>query len=146
MKKIFATSLGFMAIIYLLFATLAAHAAVDMSGIHKFFNDDRNHFVDLWHNTNGQITIKVSNGRPLKEMWVVVHATFMSGATVLGTKDYHVYCMAPSPGASSNEKWFVFHNPGFTGVTDIVISTNKERKWEDPKDGWELPITGRRSY
>ena len=65
-----------------------ASAAGDTSGIHAFFNDDKNQFVDLWLNNNGKITVKVSNGGPWRPMWVVLHATFLSGNQVIGRKDY----------------------------------------------------------
>lgn len=62
--------------------------AADTSGIHGFFNDDRNQFVDVWLNTSGTLTVKVSNGRPWRPMWVVMHVAFMSGGQVVGRKDY----------------------------------------------------------
>jgi hypothetical protein len=130
-----------------LVATLAvsgqhvAYAAPDTSGIHAFFNDDRSQFVDFWQNTNGQVTIKVSNGRPWRPMWVVLHANFLSGGQVVGRKDYHVYAPSPNPGAGGTERWFHFGNPGFAGVTAITVTTNKEAPWGRPQNGWELEIT-----
>jgi hypothetical protein len=120
---------------------MRAHAA-DTSGIHAFFNDDSSQFVDLWLNDNGHVTIKASNGRPWRPMWVVVHATFLSGSQVMGKKDYHVYCGSPTPGGHGNEKWFVYGNPGFSGVTAVSLSTNKEAPWGRPKGGWEVEISG----
>lgn len=52
------------------------------------------------------------------------------------------YCGSSTPGGHGNEKWFVYGNPGFNGVTDIVISTNKEKPWGKPQGGWEIQITG----
>ncbi|VIO69567.1 hypothetical protein CI1B_27730 [Bradyrhizobium ivorense] len=119
-----------------------AYAAGDMSGIHAFFNDDRNQFVDFWLNNNGRVTIKASNGRPWSPMWVTVHATFMSGGQVLGRKDYHVYASSPVPGGGGSEKWFLYGNPGFSGVTSVVVTTNKEKPWGKPEGGWEIEISG----
>jgi hypothetical protein len=143
MKKFLIAALAAVSMAFAMSLTmLAAHAAGDMSGTHKFFNDDRNQFVDFWQNTNGRITIKVSNGRPWSPMWVVVHATFMSGSQVVGKKDYHVFCGSPKPGGKGGERWFVYNNPGFGGVTDIVISTSKEKPWGNPQGGWEVEISG----
>jgi hypothetical protein len=118
-----------------------AYAAPDTSGIHAFFNDDRNQFVDFWRNSNGQVTIKVSNGRPWRPMWVVLHANFLSGGQIVGRKDYHVYAPSPNPGASGAERWFHFGDPGFAGVTAITVTTNKEAPWGRPQNGWEPEIT-----
>ena len=115
--------------------------ASDMSGIHAFFNDDRNQFVDFWLNDNGHVTIKVSNGRQWRPMWVVVHATFTSGGQVLGKKDYHVYCESPNPGGHGKERWFTFATPGIAGPTGVTISTNKEAPWGNPQGGWEVQIS-----
>lgn len=126
--------------------SVPALAAGDMSGIHSFFNDDRNQFVDFWLNDNGKVTIKASNGRPWSPMWVVVHATFMSGGQVLGRKDYHVYAGSPRPGGQGNEQWFLYGNPGFYGVTSVIISTNKEKPWGSPQGGWEIEISGSKTF
>jgi hypothetical protein len=123
-----------------------AYAAGDMSGIHSFFNDDRNQFVDFWLNNDGRVTIKVSNGRPWRPMWVVLHATFLSGSQVLGKKDYHVYCASPTPGGHGNEQWFLYGNPGFSGVTTISVSTNKEAPWGKPQGGWEIDLSGSTTF
>jgi hypothetical protein len=125
---------------------LRAHAAGDMSGIHAFFNDDRNQFVDFWLITNGRVTMKVSNGRPWRPMWVVVHATYLSGNQVLGKKDYHVFCPSPTPGGHGAEKWFLYGNPGFSGVTAVSISTNKEAPWGKPQGGWEPEISASTTF
>jgi hypothetical protein len=101
--------------------------ARDMSGIHAFFNDDKRQFVDLWLNGSG-VTVKVSNGRQWRPMWVVLHATFKSGDQVLGTRAYHVYCESPDPGGHGKERWFTYANPGFAGVTGVSISTQPTRK------------------
>ncbi|TPJ18858.1 hypothetical protein FJW04_05955 [Mesorhizobium sp. B2-7-3] len=124
-----------------LFGQLTAYAAPDTSGIHAFFNDDRNQFVDFWLNTNGQVTVKVSNGLPWRPMWVVLHANFISGDQVIGRKDYHVFAPSPNPGGGGAERWFHFGNPGFAGVTAITVSTNKEAPWGNPEPGWEPEIT-----
>jgi hypothetical protein len=129
-----------------LLAPQRAYAAGDMSGIHAFFNDDRSQFVDFWLNDSGRVTVKVSNGRPWRPMWVVLHATFMSGTQVLGKKDYHVYCASPTPGGHGNEKWFLYGNPGFSGVTAVSISTNKEAPWGKPQGGWEVDISGSTTF
>jgi hypothetical protein len=118
-----------------------ATQAHDLSGIHAFFNDDRSQFVDLWLNVAGNVTVKVSNGRPWRPMWVVLHATFKSGDQVLGKKDYHVYCESPIPGGHGYERWFKFPNPGFVGVTSVSISTNKEAPWGKPQGGWEVSVS-----
>jgi hypothetical protein len=120
--------------------------AADTSGIHAFFNDDRNQFVDVWLNENGHVTIKASNGRPWRPMWVVVHATFLSGGQVVGKKDYHVYCGSPTPGGGGNEKWFVYDSPGFAGVTALSVTTNKEAPWGRPQGGWEVEISGSKRF
>jgi hypothetical protein len=120
--------------------------AHDMSGIHAFFNDDRSQFVDFWLNDTGNVTIKVSNGRPWRPIWVVLHATFTSGGQVLGKKDYHVYCESPNPGGHGQERWFTYANPGFAGVTGISISTNKEAAWGKPQGGWEVHISTSTSF
>jgi hypothetical protein len=122
-------------------APRAAYAAPDTSGIHAFFNDDRNQFVDFWQNANGQVTIKVSNGRPWRPMWVVLHAKFLSRGQVVGRKDYHVYAPSPNPGGGGAERWFHFGNPGFAAVTAITVSTNKEAPWTHPQEGWEPEVT-----
>jgi hypothetical protein len=120
--------------------------AADMSGIHAFFNDDQNQFVDAWDNSNGQITIKASNGRPWRPMWVVVHATFMSGGQVVGKKDYHVFCGSPVPGGHGNERWFHYGNPGFGVITGLTVTTNKEAPWGSPKGGWEVEVSTSGSF
>ena len=123
-------------------ATAQQSRASDMSGIHAFFNDDRNQFVDFWLNDNGHVTVKVSNGRQWRPMWVVVHATFTSGGQVLGERHYHVYCESPNPGGHGKERWFTYANPGFAGgVTSVNISTNKEAPWGNPQGGWEVQIS-----
>jgi hypothetical protein len=96
----------------------------DTSGIHAFFQDDANQFVDFWLNTSGTITIKASNGRQLKPMWIVVHATYYMSGQVLSTKDYHVYCPSPNPGGGGREVWFVFLGPGVP-ADRVGLSTNK---------------------
>lgn len=123
-----------------------ASAAGDTSGIHAFFNDDKNQFVDLWLNNNGKITVKVSNGGPWRPMWVVLHATFLSGNQVIGRKDYHVFCPSPNPGGHGGEKWFLYGNPNFGSVTAVSISTNKEGPWGKPKGGWEVDISGSTTF
>jgi hypothetical protein len=120
--------------------------AHDMSGMHAFFNDDRNQFVDFWLNDSGNVTIKVSNGRPWRPMWVVLHATFKTGDQVLGKKDYHLYCESPNPGGHGKERWFTYANPGFAGVTSVSISTNKEAPWGRPQGGWEVYISTSTSF
>jgi hypothetical protein len=120
--------------------------AHEMSGIHAFFNDDRSQFVDLWLNDGGNVTVKVSNGRPWRPMWVVLHATFKSGDLVLGKKDYHVYCESPNPGGHGKERWFTYPNPGFAGVTSVSISTNKEAPWGNPQGGWEVYVSTSTSF
>ena len=122
-------------------APLQAHAA-DTSGIHGFFNDDRNQFVDVWLNISGALTVKVSNGRPWSPMWVVMHVAFMSGSQIVGRKDYHVFCASSVPGGHGNERWFKYANPGFGGVTAISVTTNKEAPWGHPSGGWEVDISG----
>lgn len=141
LRSIPLTLIAALAAVVAVSAPRAAYAAPDTSGIHAFFNDDRSQFVDFWQNTNGQVTIKVSNGRPWRPMWVVLHATFLSGGQVIGRKDYHVYAPSPNPGGGGAERWFHFDNPGFTGVTAIAVSTNKEAPWGRPQQGWELEIT-----
>lgn len=112
----------------------------DTSGVHAFFNDDRKQFVDFWLNTNGKVTIKVSNGRPWRPMWVVVHAFFKDGSSTVATKDYHVYCQSPAPGGGGQENWFVFPGPGVAATT-VSVTTNKEAPWTNPGGGWEIPIS-----
>jgi|HubBroStandDraft_6_1064221.scaffolds.fasta_scaffold713254_2 hypothetical protein len=113
----------------------------DMSGIHGYAEDDRSQLVDLWLNTSGNVTIKVSNGRQWRPMWVVVHAHFMSGNQVLTTKDYHVFCQSPLPGGPGKETWFNFKGPGVVGVSSISLGTNKEKPWYNRGDGWEVMIS-----
>lgn len=127
---------------------LASHqaSAADTSGIHGFFNDDRNQFVDVWLNTSGTLTVKVSNGRPWSPMWVVMHVVFLSGSQVLGKKDYHVFCASSIPGGHGNERWFKYGNPGFAGVTAISVTTNKEAPWGKPQGGWEVDISGSSNF
>ena len=115
--------------------------AHDTSGLHAFFNDDRHQFVDFWLNEDGNVTIKVSNGRQWRPMWVVVHASFMSGEQVLARKDYHVYCQSPLPGGHGQEAWFRFAGPGMAGITSVTVHTNKERPWKHPAGGWEIMIS-----
>jgi hypothetical protein len=112
----------------------------DTSGIHAFFNDDKNQFIDFWLNTDGNVTIKASNGRPWRPMWVVAHATFMSGGTVLGKADYHVYCPSPNPGGKGAETWFRFAGPGLS-PDKVVVTTNKEKPWKTPQGGWTIMIS-----
>ena len=77
-----------------------------------------------------------------RPMWVVLHAAFYAGNQLLGKKDYHVFCKSPTPGGGGSERWFVYSNPGFSGVTAVSISTNKEDPWTNPGDGWEFSISG----
>ncbi|TGS85774.1 hypothetical protein EN817_20800 [Mesorhizobium sp. M3A.F.Ca.ET.174.01.1.1] len=121
-------------------------SAADTSGIHGFFNDDRNQFVDVWLNTSGALTVKVSNGRPWRPMWVVMHVAFMLGGQVVGRKDYHVFCPSPVPGGHGNERWFKYANPGFGGVTEISVTTNKEAPWGHPSGEWEVDISGSSTF
>ncbi|MGT2467454.1 hypothetical protein ACVOMV_25100 [Mesorhizobium atlanticum] len=114
--------------------------AYDTSGPHAFFNDDRNQFVDLWYNTNGHVTIKVSNGRPWRPMWVVAHTVFRSAGTVVANKDYHVYCKSPNPGGGGGDNWFVYPGPG-VAADSVSVTTNKEAPWGKPKGGWEVSIS-----
>lgn len=114
--------------------------AQDLSGPHAFFNDDRNQFVDLWYNSNGHVTMKVSNGRPWRPMWVVAHAVFKSGVTVTARKDYHVYCKSPNPGGPGQENWFVYPGPGVS-ADSVSVTTNKEAPWGHPRGGWEISIS-----
>jgi hypothetical protein len=103
----------------------SAHSAKDTSGHHAFFNDDRSQFVDFWLNDNGNVTMKVSNGRPWRPMHVVVNATFRSGGQVIGTARYYVWCESPTPGGRGNERWHTFAGPGVPGITSVSITTNK---------------------
>jgi hypothetical protein len=139
---------GILATLFLLSALVTAQhsLASDMSGIHAFFNDDRNQFVDFWLNDNGHVTVKVSNGRPWRPMWVVIHATFLASGQIVGKKDYHVFCGSPTPGGHGNEKWFAYGNPGFSGVTAVSITTNKEAPWGKPQGGWEVEISGSTTF
>jgi hypothetical protein len=114
----------------------------DTSGKHAFFNDDRSQFVDLWLNNDGNITIKASNGRPWRPMWVVVHAEFYGPNKLLLTrKDYHVYCQSPFPGGGGEENWFRFKGPDIGGAEIISLSTEKEAPWKDVRGGWEIVIS-----
>lgn len=117
--------------------------AQDQSGIHGFVNDDRNQFVDLWLNSDGGLTVKVSNGRPWRPMWVVVHVSFRSEANQeIGRQDLHVYCPSPNPGGRGAEKWFHFPTPGFSGVHHLVLTSNKEapRAVPEASDPVIIPI------
>ena len=118
----------------------------EMNGIHASVIDDSSQFVDLWLNTDGNITIKVSNGRPWRPMWVVAHANFFSGNESVGKQDYHVYCPSPNPGGHGAETWFKFGAPPISGeVTRIVLSSNKEKPWKDPEPDWQFWISVSRS-
>jgi hypothetical protein len=127
--------------VLLLISNLQYVYAHDTSGIHAFFNDDKNQFVDFWLNQDGNITIKVSNGRQWRPMWVVAHANFMSGNQLLTRIDYHVYCQSPIPGGHGAETWFRFAGPGVSGVSSIVLTTNKGAPWGKPSGGWEVMIS-----
>ncbi|MGO6690735.1 hypothetical protein ACCS54_07215 [Rhizobium johnstonii] len=127
-------------------AALAAPAVVqahDTSGIHAFVNDDRNQFVDLWLNTDGGLTVKVSNGRPWRPMWVVVHVSYRSETNQeIGRQDLHVYCPSPNPGGHGAERWFEFPPPAVSGVHHIALSSNKEAPRDVPEatDPVMIPI------
>jgi hypothetical protein len=84
LRSIPLTLIAALAAVLAVSAPRVAYAAPDTSGIRAFFNDDRSQFVDFWQNTNGQVTIKVSNGRPWRPTWVVLHANFLSGGQVIG--------------------------------------------------------------
>lgn len=122
-----------------------AAKAFDESGIHAFQNDDRNQFADFWlnrdHNT---ITIKASNGRPWRPMWIVLHATFIGNDnTVIDKRDYHIFCPSPTPGGHGAEHWFIYPNTTRANVTNtarIQLSSNKEKPWGKPSGGWEIQI------
>ncbi|MCS0463493.1 MULTISPECIES: hypothetical protein [Rhizobium] len=130
------------AFLAILFAVCAERAnAYDTSGVHAFFNDDKNQFVDLWLNNDGNVTIKASNGRPWRPMWVVAHANFMSGGQSVAKKDYHVYCPSPNAGGKGAETWFKFVGPGVSGIDKIGLSTNKEKPWGKPKGEWTIMIS-----
>lgn len=118
--------------------------AYEMTGLHAFQNDDRNQFADFWLNTDGNVSIKVSNGRPWRPMWIVLHARFMSGNQLLAQKDYHVYCQSPFPGGHGAETLFTFSGPGVTGVTNILLSSNKQAPWKNVQGGWEIMISASR--
>lgn len=113
----------------------------DTSGVHAFFNDDRSQFVDFWLNSNGFVTIKVSNGRPWRPMWVVLHANYMAGGKTIATKDYHVYCKSPNPGGGGEENWFKFPAPSLSSVENVSVYTNKEAPWKTVKEGWTPSIS-----
>lgn len=118
-------------------------AVHDTSGIHQFQNDDRNQFADLWLNSDGKITIKVSNGRPWRPMWIVLHATFLSEEREpIAKRDYHVFCPSPRPGGHGEERWFNFPGNGLEGTASIGLSSNKEAPWGEDRGGWyiEIPI------
>ncbi|RWY80467.1 hypothetical protein EHI44_29530 [Rhizobium leguminosarum] len=118
-------------------ATLAIPAsgmAHDMSGIHAFVNDDRNQFVDLWRNDSGKLTAKVSNGRPWRPMWVVVHVSYRSEDNrELGRQDLHVYCPSPNPGGHGAERWFEFASSYIGSVHHIELSSNQEASRDVPE-------------
>jgi hypothetical protein len=115
--------------------------AHDTSGIHAFVNDDRNQFADLWLNNDGNVTVKASNGRQWRPMWIVVHADFWSGKQLLARNDYHVYCQSPFPGGHGQETWFRFAGPGVSGVTSISLSSNNESPWTHPQGGWSVMLS-----
>lgn len=116
--------------VLMLAATLTAPGAAmahDTSGIHAFVNDDRNQFVDLWQNNSNTLTVKVSNGRPWRPMWVVVHVSYRSESNQeIGRQDLHVYCPSPNPGGHGAERWFEFPSAGIVGAHHIALSSNKE--------------------
>lgn len=115
-------------------AAPGAGFAHDTSGIHAFVNDDRNQFVDLWQNEKGTLTVKVSNGRPWRPMWVVVHVSYRSESNQeIGRQDLHVYCPSPNPGGHGAERWFEFPSPALDGIHHIVLSSNKEAPRDVPE-------------
>ncbi|MDX0592442.1 hypothetical protein GOL39_28685 [Sinorhizobium medicae] len=113
---------------------------MDTSGPSAFFNDDKNQFVEVWHNTNGNVTVKVSNGRPWRPMWVVAHVVFRAGKDTVANADYHVYCKSPNPGGGGEENWFVYPGPGVF-ADSLSVTTNKEDPWGHPKGGWTISIS-----
>ena len=122
-------------------ATLANVAqAQNTTGVYAFFPDDRNQFVEMWLNTDGNISVKVSNGRPWRPMWVVAHAQFYVGDQLIASRDFHVYCRSPNPGGHGAEQWFKFSGAGLAGVTRIYAHTNKEAPWKQAPHDWEPPI------
>ncbi|WP_457578180.1 hypothetical protein [Ensifer adhaerens] len=125
------------------FAAPGVGMAHDLSGIHAFVNDDRNQFVDLWQNDSGKLTVKVSNGRPWRPMWVVVHVSYRSESNQeIGKQDLHVYCPSPNPGGGGAERWFEFPSAGIGGVHHIALSSNKEapRSVPEASDPIIVPI------
>jgi hypothetical protein len=123
----------------LLIGPLERAWAYRATGVHGFNEDDRSQFVDIWENNGGNITVKVSNGRPWVPMWVVMNVVYWSGNQVLARKDYHVFCKSPRPGGHGEENWFEFPPVG-PSVTRIEVATHKERPWKRPSDDWVMPL------
>ncbi|MFT4183134.1 MAG: hypothetical protein QM636_14580 [Rhizobium sp.] len=111
----------------------------DTSGQHYFHQDDKNQFVDVYVHQDDRVTIKVSNGRPLRPMWINLHAVYRQGTSVITHVDYHVYCK--SPVGHGAENWFEFHTPGANQASTVELSSNKEKPWKSPSDGWTVGIS-----
>lgn len=117
------------------------HRVASAGELYAFAEDMRSQFVELWMPENGNVKIKVSNGRKLKPMWLLVKADFYQGDRVVHTAYYGVYC--PSPGfGKGEENWFTF--PGVSGViSKVAMSTYRQDSWDVPEAGWvpELTVT-----
>ena len=125
----------------LLYAHIAA--AQDTSGPQFHAEDDRNQFVTVWMNNNHGLTVKVSNGRPWRPMWVVLHVRYFDSAgRELGKRSFRVYCPSPVPTRGGAEKWFHFPSAGMAGATRLVLTTNKDKPWgaDGNRDAPRIPI------
>jgi hypothetical protein len=81
-------------------APYKAHAG-DKSGIHAFFNERQEPVRRLLAEQQQQGQIKVSDGRPWRPMWVMLH-TASCLELRFWEEDYHVYCASPTPGRSGH--------------------------------------------
>ena len=95
--------------------------------LHAFVNDDDSQFVDIWRNENGTITMKVSNGKPSRDMNLQVTVYFLSGDHVIGEREYrNIYC--PGPGSFGGKECWYENMPGpqLIGVTKIAAESHKQ--------------------
>ena len=107
------------------------------TGLTAHVEDDRHQFVDLYE-ADGNIVLKVSNGRKFRPMWLEVTAQYYEGERLVHTERYGVYCPAPSFGGGQ-ERYFTF--PGVTGtITKVVLHSNKRAPWSVPEAGWTPTI------
>lgn len=122
------------------FSAVGKLYAQDTTGIEGFVNDDRHQFAQLWINPDGNVTIKVSNGRQWNPMWIVLHAHYYAGDQLLRTVDYHVYCPSPNPFGGGKENWFRYAGPNVP-ATRVVLTSNKTKPWTVPEAGWTPTIS-----